>query len=126
MTSPVRSVVFAAVLACSPGALPVSFGQQPTPEVASPRFNIDRFEVAGATLISTEELERLVAPFTGSGKDFGDIQRAVEAVEETYRARGYGIVRVLLPEQDITKGLVRLQVTEPRVGRVVVEGNKFF
>jgi hemolysin activation/secretion protein len=33
---------------------------------------------------------------------------------------------VLLPEQDITKGVVQLRVLEPRIGRVVIEGNQFF
>src|SRR5215471_13345942 len=116
MRTPVRTALFAAVLACSAGAMSVSFAQQPSPEVAAPRFTIQRFELAGATLIPTEELERLTAPFTGSGKDFGDVQRAIEVVEETYRARGYGMVRVLLPEQDITQGVVRFQVMEPRIG----------
>jgi hemolysin activation/secretion protein len=126
MPRPVRTALFAAVLACCAGAPSVAFTQQPTPEVAAPRFNIDRFEFAGATLIPPQALERLTAPFTGAVKDFGDVQRALEVVEEAYRARGYGIVRVLLPEQDITQGVVRFQVLEPRVGRVVIEGNNFF
>src|SRR5262245_29746701 len=126
MPRPVRTALFAALLASTAGAIPVSFAQQPASEIASPRFTIQRFELAGATLIATEDLDRIVAPFTGSGKDFGDVQRAVEVVEEAYRARGYGIVRVQLPEQDITQGVVRLQVMEPLVGRVVIEGNHFY
>jgi hemolysin activation/secretion protein len=35
-------------------------------------------------------------------------------------------VQVLLPEQDITQGVVRLRVVESRVGKVVVEGNTVF
>src|SRR5262249_46224181 len=44
----------------------------------------------------------------------------------SYRDRGYGIVQVVLPEQDITRGVVQFRVMEARVGRVVIEGNKFF
>jgi hemolysin activation/secretion protein len=35
-------------------------------------------------------------------------------------------VQVLLPEQDITRGVVVLRVVEPRIGKVTVEGNKNF
>ena len=36
------------------------------------------------------------------------------------------MVQVLLPEQDITKGVVQFRVVQPRVGRVVIDGNKHF
>ena len=104
----------------------VSFAQQPQAPIAAPRFEINRFEITGNTLIPGPELEQLTAPFTGKNKDFGDVQRALDAVEQAYRRRGYGSVQVLLPEQDITKGVVQLNVAEPRVGRVVIEGNQFF
>lgn len=100
--------------------------QQPVAPIPAPRFEIKRFDVEGNTLLSPEVVEKAVAPFAGSDKDFADIQRALEALEQAYRNRGYGIVQVLLPEQDITKGVVQFRVIQPRVGRVVIEGNKHF
>jgi len=76
--------------------------------------------------LSPEVVEAAVAPFTGKDKDFADIQRALEALEQSYRDRGYGVVQVLLPEQDITKGVVQFRVNQPRVGRVLIDGNKHF
>lgn len=105
----------------------VVWAQAPAVEIpAAPRFDITRFEVVGNTLLKPEEIERAVAPHTGKQKDFSDIQRALEAVEQAYRGRGYGTVQVLLPEQDIASGIVRLNVTEPRIGKVNVEGNRYF
>ena len=104
----------------------VSFAQQPVAEIPAPRFDINRFEIKGRSLVAAAEVEKAVAPFTGKSKDFGDIQRALEAVEQVYRRRGWGIVQVQLPEQDITRGVVEFRILEPRVGRVVVEGNQFF
>ena len=100
---------------------------QPAPEVVPPpRFDINRFEVTGNTLLPTPEVERLVAPYTGKNKDFADIQRALEALEQAFRDRGYGVAQVILPEQDITRGVVQFRVLQPRVGRVVVEGNTHY
>ncbi|HUO43400.1 MAG TPA: ShlB/FhaC/HecB family hemolysin secretion/activation protein [Burkholderiales bacterium] len=90
------------------------------------KFRIVRFDVTGNTLLSAAEVEHIVASYTGDDKDFGDIQRALEALEQAYRNRGYGSVQVLLPEQDITAGVVKLRVTEPRIGKVKVEDNKYF
>ena len=97
-----------------------------TAVIPAPRFDINRFEVVNNTLLPASELERLFAPYTGQNKDFGDIQRALESLEAAYRDRGYGVVQVLLPEQDITKGVVRFRVLQPRVGRVLIEGNTQF
>lgn len=100
---------------------------QPAPEVIpAPRFDINRFEVIGNTLLPAQEVERLVAPYTGKNKDFADIQRALEALEQAYRDRGYGVAQVILPEQDITRGVVQFRVLQPRVGRVTIDGNTHF
>jgi len=93
---------------------------------ANPRFRINRFVVHGATLITADRLRLILAPFTGKNKDFGDVQRALEALEKAYASRGYSAVQVILPEQQIDAGEVRFKVIEARIGKVVVEGNKYF
>jgi len=101
----------------------------PAPEAApaaDPHFNIDKFTVHGASLITAEELRRILAPFTGKNKDFGDVQKALEALENAYASKGYSAVQVILPEQQIDAGEVRFNVIEARIGKVVVEGNRYF
>ena len=100
--------------------------QEPQEVIPPPRFDINRFEVIGNTLLPAPEIDRLVAPYTGKNKDFADIQRALETLDQAFRERGYGVVQVLLPEQDITRGTVQFRVLEARVGRVLIEGNKHF
>src|SRR5262249_21977602 len=102
-----------------------SFAQQ-TAAPPPPRFDITRFDISGNSLLPAPDLEQAVAPYTGKGKDFSDVQKALESVEQLYRRRGYGVVQVLLPEQDITRGVVQFRVLEPKVGRVIIEGNQNF
>ena len=66
------------------------------------------------------------SPFAGKDKDFGDVQHALEALQDEYLNRGYNAARVLIPEQDLRAGQVRLQVIEAKVRNVLVENNKFF
>jgi hemolysin activation/secretion protein len=43
--------------------------------------------IEGNTLLAAEEIERVVAPFTGRQRDFGDVQRALEALEGDWQLR---------------------------------------
>jgi hemolysin activation/secretion protein len=92
----------------------------------SPKFDIQRFEVVGNTLLPVDQVQRIVGPFTGKNRDFGTVQQALEALQEAYLSGGYNAVRVFVPEQDLDKGQVRLQVIESRMRSVRVENNKFF
>jgi hemolysin activation/secretion protein len=98
----------------------------PSKPPAAPRFTIQRFLVEGNSLLAQGELNRILAPFSGKDRDFGDIQRALEALQDVYTRRGYNAVRVSVPEQDIRSGQVRLRVVEARIRRVQVQGNRFF
>lgn len=90
------------------------------------RFDIIRFDVVGNTLLPDAQVQALLAPYTGSRRDFGDVQRALDALENAYRAAGYGAVQVALPEQEATSGAVRLEVLEAKIGKVGVHGNRYY
>ena len=98
----------------------------PAKPPAPPRFAIQRFVVEGNSLLLPGEVDRILAPFSGKDRDFADIQRALEALQDAYTSRGYNAVRVSVPEQDIRSGQVRLRVVEARIRRVRVQGNRFF
>ena len=76
-----------------------------TPAVV--RFDISRFDVVGNSLLPNDVIEAAVAPFTGKGRDFGDVQKALEALEAAYHQRGFNVVQVELPEQELNQGVVR-------------------
>jgi len=101
---------------------PVAPSQPPAPV----RFEIQRYVVEGNTLLSQGDIDKILAPFSGKDRDFGDIQRALEVLQDAYGARGFSAVRVSVPEQDIRAGQVRLRVVEARLRQVRVQGNRFF
>jgi len=96
---------------------------EPTPP---PRFNIDKFTVRGSSLITAEGLQLILAPFIGKSKDFGDVQKALEALEKSYTSKGYSAVQVVLPEQQIDDGEVEFDILEAKIGKIVVEGNRYY
>ncbi len=93
---------------------------------ADDSFDIVRFQIEGNTLLPDAEAQQVVAPQLGPKRVYGDIQKALEALEQAYRKRGYSTVQVYVPEQELTGGVVRLQVTEGVIGKVLISGNKYF
>src|SRR5882672_3954417 len=114
------------MLAASFAASACALAQAPGKPDASPRFEIRRFVFEGAALVPSEQLEAATQGFTGPGRTFADVQRALEAVERTYSEAGFSAVQVVLPEQELERGEIRFQIVEAKVGRVIVEGNKHF
>ncbi len=90
------------------------------------RFDIDRFKIEGNTLLKPDEIEAVLKPFTGKHREYGDVQRAMEALRQRYRTGGFSVVWVVAPEQDLDRGVVTLRVIEARIGKVTIEGNRFF
>lgn len=91
-----------------------------------PRFSIERFKVEGNTLLPQAEIEAVMNSHLGPQRDFGDVQRALEALEERYREAGYTTVSVTLPEQVLDKGEVLFRVVEGRLNDIRVSGQQFF
>jgi hemolysin activation/secretion protein len=108
------------------GSASTAYAQNQDKPVEAPRFEIRRIVLDGNTLLPAAAVDRLLAPYVGANKDFSDIQRALEALENAYREVGYGVVQISLPEQNITQGEIRFSILEPRLGKVAVEGNKHF
>lgn len=115
-------------IAAAFAASSLAFAQAPTKPAVddTPRFEIRRFIFEGASLIPREQLESATAAFTGPRRTFGDVQRALETVERAYSDAGYSAVQIVLPEQELERGEIRFQIVEAKIGRVLVEGNKFF
>jgi len=88
-------------------------------------FDISGFQIEGATLLDPSALQAAVAGFAGKGRDFSYVERAMAALEKAYRKHGFNLVKVILPEQELQGGMVRLRVVEARLGQVRVIGNRF-
>ena len=94
----------------------------PLQSLGGATVTVTAFHFAGNTLRSDAQLTPVVAPFLNRPLDFAQLQNAAIAVATAYRKAGW-VVRVYLPEQDITGGTVGIQVVEAKFGAVEVEGN---
>ena len=118
-----RAPWLAAILApCALLSAPSYAAQPGDPAVA---FDITGFAVEGNTLLRPAVIQTALKPYAGSHRSFDAIEQAMAALQRLYRRRGYSLVKVTLPEQELKNGVVRLTVVETRIGSVRVHGNQF-
>lgn len=87
--------------------------------------DVQEYIVRGNTVLDARAIEAAVTPFLGPRRTLKDIEAARDALLAVYQAKGYQSVYVDLPEQQVSDGLVLLQVNETRVGRVRVVGAEY-
>ena len=92
---------------------------------AASTFDLLEFAVEGNSVLAAIEIERAVYPSLGPGKTAADVEKARAALEAAYQQSGYLSVSVVVPEQSVADGIIRLQVIEGQVERLKVSGNKY-
>lgn len=89
-------------------------------------FYIREYRVEGARRLKNLEVEEAVYPFLGPSRTPDDVEQARVALEKVYHDKGYQTVSVVVPQQDPRRGIIRLEVVESKVGRLRVNGARFF
>ncbi len=89
-------------------------------------FKVDRYEVTGNTVLSTNVIERTLAPFTGDAVGISAITNAMAALQLEYFHRGYVTVKVSAPPQQVTNHVVYFDVTEGRLAVVKILHNHYY
>jgi hemolysin activation/secretion protein len=104
----------------APAATPAAAG------AGQETFPIVEFRILGNHVLERKAVEGAVYPFLGPNRNFDTVVKAQEALAAAYRAAGFGTVLIDVPEQSVDDGVVRLKVTEGQIGRVRVEGAKYY
>lgn len=95
-------------------------------EVEGPLFYVREYRVTGSTKLNSLEIQETVYPYLGPARTANDVEKARLALEAAFRAKGFDSIAVLIPQQDPRYGVIRLEVSEGKVGRVRVNGAKWF
>jgi len=89
-------------------------------------FDIWEYQIEGNTLLKPETIESAMSPYLGVNKTLKIIEQARDYLQSIYKVNGYPIVVVSIPQQNVIGGKVRLQVTEGKIDRLKISGNKYF
>lgn len=100
--------------------------QAPIVQVDKDVFNVQRIDVEGNSIISNDEMRRIVTPYEGRELTPSDLTQLVNKINETYRLKGYLTSLAFIPPQDLERGAITVKVLEGMVGDMEVTGNKYF
>lgn len=84
------------------------------------RFEVKSFELEGVKILPEAEVQGLLKAWIGKPVSFEDLQSACDAIAELYRKKGY-TVQAILPPQTIANGVVKILITEAKLGKVTVD-----
>ncbi|HEX7690462.1 MAG TPA: ShlB/FhaC/HecB family hemolysin secretion/activation protein, partial [Burkholderiaceae bacterium] len=82
---------------------------------------VRRFRFEGNTRLDEARLAEATRPWLGRPLRFADLQDAAAAVAQAYERAGW-LVRVVLPRQDVTDGVVTIAVVEAVFGGLRLDG----
>ncbi len=102
----------------------------PEPEAGEPfpdiRVFVRDIQVTGSTVFSPQQIDQVVAPYRNRTLTTEDLERLRLALTLLYVNYGYLTSGAILPDQDVTKGLVTYQIIEGRLTQIDVDGNYWF
>lgn len=86
---------------------------------------------AGVSLSEVRLLDRpafrkQISPYLGRPITFSDLQRITAKTSAFCALQHHPLVDVIVPEQDVTSGVIQIVVTEYRVGEIRARGNRWF
>ena len=98
------------------------WAQSLTPEnspLAEPvQVKVKELRLEGNSSLATSEFSDILDGYQGKLLSFEDIRRVAEAIVTRYREHDYLTVSAYLPEQDLTDGVVTIQVIEAKIGDI--------
>ena len=80
----------------------------------------------GVTVPAPNDFQACVTPYIGNRLTRGKLNALIADVITFYRKHDHPIVDVIVPQQEITNGVVQLVILEGKVGKVSVAGNRWF
>lgn len=97
----------------------------PAPEPMQPDtgmvVTVKQFRFVGNTLLGAGQLSPAVAGYLNRPLSFAQLEEAAATVAQAYRDAGR-LARVFLPKQDVTEGVLTLQIVEAVFGEVSLDG----
>jgi hemolysin activation/secretion protein len=82
--------------------------------------------ITGIEILKQEDFQDKLKPYLGKPATMATLNKVSKDVIDYYRREGFPVVNVVVPRQTVRDGVIQFVVTEAKVGKVIVEGAKWF
>jgi hemolysin activation/secretion protein len=96
-----------------------------TNDNASPHFMVTRYIVEDNGRLATNIWVPIVSKYTGTNVSLEEIVKAASDVQAEYRYRGHPLTSIAVAQEQITNGVVTLNVFQTAIPQIVVSGVRY-
>jgi hemolysin activation/secretion protein len=89
-----------------------------------PKFRLRKLEFDSSKFITAAELDEIARKYVGKNVDIATLLQIVADINAIYTERGIVTGIATLPDQDPKDGTVKIKLTEGRLQKTTIEGNK--
>jgi len=82
--------------------------------------------ITGIKILEQQDFREKLQTYLGKPATMATLNKISRDVIEYYRREGFPVVNVIVPKQTVRDGVIQFVVTEAKVGKVIVEGAKWF
>ena len=112
-----------------PPSIPSAPVRPPVRETKPPggvAFVLRGIRVTGTSVLSQADVNSVAAPYLNRPVDFQDLEEIRQKLTRLYVDRGFINSGVIIPDQTINDGILRLQVIEGRLIEIDLTGNRYY
>ncbi|PSF33314.1 ShlB/FhaC/HecB family hemolysin secretion/activation protein [Aphanothece hegewaldii CCALA 016] len=95
---------------------------QPETLSESSSISLKQVKVLGSTVFSEEDLDKITVPFIGKEVTLETLEEIARQITQLYVANGYLTSGAYLPPQDLSNGVVTIQVIEGKLEDIEIQG----
>ncbi|MDO8525007.1 MAG: ShlB/FhaC/HecB family hemolysin secretion/activation protein [Candidatus Omnitrophota bacterium] len=96
------------------------------PRVSDVSFVLKDVRITGSTIFKPQDLRALYQGYIGKEVTFKDMNDIAGRIKSKYKEKGFLTTNVYIPEQEIAGGVIEIRAAEGRMGKLLIEGNKWF
>lgn len=108
----------------APPVLPTPSPPETEPTPPSVSISVSKIAVSGSTILRPEEIAKLTKPLEGREATLAELRGVADAITQLYLNQGYISSRAILADQEITNGVVQIQVVEGSLEKIEVVGTQ--
>ncbi|HOW43427.1 MAG TPA: POTRA domain-containing protein [Candidatus Omnitrophota bacterium] len=100
--------------------------QMPKPVIPAGKTKISEVSVVGSTILAPEAINKLKAEYENRELSARQIQMVADTVTRAYTREGYITSFGVVNTDKLSAGILEIQVSEGRTGKIIIEGNQTF
>ncbi len=112
-----------------PGVLPNEQGNSATSGImlsSAPSLVVKRFDITGNSVITTSELASLTEPYLDKKLNIEQLEEMRQKLNALYIQKGYVNSGVVIPDQNVADGVVKLTIIEGKLSGLEITGLKYY